>query len=135
MSCKYQFYDENEKFYPHLYCKLRDGGYCLYSKRCDMVERFIPLEENKWKECGLYIMEQQKDIPKGSYFVQTNRKGKDGFLYLYVVIEDRIEKIKTNFEEINQCYVYLKEGLEDYQVSLTPFVEKKTVRKTKSESK
>lgn len=135
MSCKYQFYDKNERFYPHLYCKLRDVGYCIYSKRCDMVEKFIPLDGEKWKECGLYIMEQQKEIPNGSYFVQTYRTSKDGGLYLYVVVNDRIEKIKTNLTELNQCYVYLKEGLEDYQVSLTPFVEKKTTRKTKSENK
>ena len=58
-------------------------------------------------------------------------------LILYVVIGESITKIQTELRELNQNYVYLKEGLEDYEVSLIPFVEKKRpyAKKPKSEDK
>ena len=74
-----------------------------------------------------------KNIPANSYFVQSYRPNRNGKLYLYVVIKDKVEKILSNFTTLNQDYVYLKEGLDGYEVSLTPF--KSNTRKIKSEDK
>lgn len=135
MSCGYDYYDESEIYYPRLRCKLNNGSYCIYSKKCTKVEKFIPIDE-LWKECYLYNMEKSKNVPQGAYFVQSYRLSKSGKLYLYVVIKDYVEKILTDFTELNQDYVYLKEGIDGYEVSLKPFAtqEKKTYnRRTKSE--
>lgn len=120
MSCGYDYYDEEEVYYPRLRCKLSGGGYCIYSKKCTKVEKFIPIGE-LWKECYLYNMEKSKNVPSGAYFIQSYRPNKSGKLYLYVVIEDHVEKILSDFTEINQDYVYLKEGIDGYEVSLVPF--------------
>ena len=63
----------------------------------------------------------QKNIPSGSNFVQTYRPNKKGELYLYVVVNEKIEKIPSKLTELNQNYVYLKKGINGYEVSLTPF--------------
>lgn len=57
MSCPYEFYNEEETFYPRLYCKI-DNKYCIYSKKCEKVYKFISLENQE--ECYKYIMEMQK---------------------------------------------------------------------------
>lgn len=121
--CEHAFYKPEEKYTPRLYCKIEDKM-CIYSKRCLKVDRFIPLEGEKWKECYIYIMEKRKNIPKGSYLVQTTRPHKSGKLYLYVLIEDdKIEKILSNFDKLEQDYVYLrKNATGGYQVSLEPIV-------------
>ena len=119
--CEYAFYKEEEKFYPRVYCKV-DNKWCCYVKRCEKVERFIPIRDNVWEECGRYIMEKRKDIPSGSYFVQTTRPNKNGNLFLYVLVEDdKIEKILSPFKELKQNYVYLKKKDNGYEVSLEPF--------------
>lgn len=122
--CEHAFYKPEEKYMPRLYCKVRDG-LCIYSKKCLKVDRFIPLESEKWKECYDYIMDKIKNIPKGSYLVQTTRPNKNGKLYLYVLTsENKIEKILSNFDKLEQEYVYLKKtAMGSYHVGLEPFVE------------
>lgn len=134
MSCPYQYYKDGDEYYPRLYCHV-DNNYCLYAKRCEKVYKFISLDRTE--ECYKYNLEMKKNIPDGSYFVQVYRPNKKGNLILYVVIGESITKIQTELRELNQNYVYLKEGLEDYEVSLIPFVEKKRpyTKKPKSEDK
>ena len=67
------------------------------------------------------IEDKIKEIPQGSYYVQSYRPNRSGKLFLYVVINDHVEKILTELTSIDQDYVYLKEGLDRYEVSLTPF--------------
>ncbi|MBO7716079.1 MAG: hypothetical protein J6S85_21120 [Methanobrevibacter sp.] len=66
-------------------------------------------------------MEKRKDIPTGSYYVQTSRLNRRGTLLLYVAIENKVERIETDLTELNQDYVYLKETNNGYDVSLEPF--------------
>ena len=121
--CKYAYYKSEEKYFPSLYCNIDDKR-CIYSKKCLKVEKFVPLENEMWRECYKFIMEKRKNIPKDSYFVQTYRPNKNGKLYLYVVIDDKkVERILSDFTEINQDYVYIKRlSNNEYKVSLTPFV-------------
>lgn len=86
-----------------------------------MKNRYIPIEDNLWKECYKMIENKIKEIPQGSYYVQSYRPNRSGKLFLYVVINDHVEKIPTELTSIDQDYVYLKEGLDGYEVSLTPF--------------
>lgn len=134
MSCPYQYYKDGDEYYPRLYCRV-DNNCCLYAKRCEKVYKFISLDRTE--ECYKYNLEMKKNIPDGSYFVQVYRPNKKGNLILYVVIGESITKIQTELRELNQNYVYLKEGLEDYEVSLIPFVEKKRpyAKRPKSEDK
>lgn len=120
--CEHAFYKPEETYTPRLYCKI-DDKMCVYSKRCLKVDRFIPLEGEKWRECYKYIMEKRKNIPQGSYLVQATRPHKNGNLYLYVLIdENKIEKILSNFKKFDQEYVYLKKSENGkYQISLEPF--------------
>lgn len=121
--CEYAFYKPEEKYTPRLYCKIEDK-ICIYSKRCLKVDRFIPLEGEKWKECYKYIMEKRKNIPQGAYLVQTTRPHKNGKLYLYVLTEEnKVEKILSDFTKLDQEYVYLrKTAMGGYQVGLEPFM-------------
>ena len=132
--CEHAFYKPEEKYTPRLYCKIEDKM-CIYSKRCLKVDRFIPLEGEKWRECYKYIMEKRKNIPKGSYLVQTTRPNKNGYLYLYVLVEDdKIEKILSNFKKLEQDYVYLKKTVSGkYLISLEPFKAEKTESQNNSE--
>jgi hypothetical protein len=120
MGCPYEYYKEEETYYPRLYCKI-DNKLCLYQKKCLMKNRYIPIEDNLWKECYKMIEDKIKEIPQGSYYVQSYRPNRSGKLFLYVVINDHVEKIPTELTSIDQDYVYLKEGLDGYEVSLTPF--------------
>lgn len=130
MSCKYEFYDKEETYFPRLYCSI-DGKPCIYSKKCNLVEKFIPLDNQG--ECYKMVLEERKNIPSDSYFVQTSRPNKKGLLYLYVEIDDTIVKLSTQLTEINQNYVYLKKVKDSYEVSLVPFPkeEKKTYARRK----
>lgn len=119
--CEHAFYKPEEKYIPNLYCKIDDKR-CIYSKRCLKVDRFIPLEGEKWRECYKYIMEKRKNIPKGSYLIQATRPNKDGKLYLYILIDDNIERILSDFDNLEQEYIYLRKSINgDYQISLDPF--------------
>ena len=61
--------------------------------------------------------------------------------FIYVVIdENEIQKILTDFTELNQDYVYLKKVNNEYKVSLSPFPivkndKKETKRKEKNSEK
>lgn len=123
MNCKYDYYKEEEKYCPYLYCKIDDKR-CIYSKRCLKVDKFIPMDGDVWKECPKYNMQMQKEIPSGANFVQTYRKDKKGNIVLYVVMNDKVEKINTKLKELNQNYVYVQDDLEGYNVSLVPFPKK-----------
>lgn len=118
--CKYASYKDNEKYYPRLYCAI-DDKVCHYTKRCMKVEKFIPIEDNIWEECGKYIMEKRKNIPNGSHLIQTSRLDRKGNLILYVIVDDKVEKVQTDLKEIKQEYVYLKKTENGYKVSLEPF--------------
>lgn len=132
--CKYAYYNPEEKYYPYLYCKVDYNKRCIYSKKCQKLEKFVPLENEMWRECPKYIMEKIKNIPKGSSLVQMYRPNKNGKLYLYVVInENEVEKILTDFTELNQDYVYLKKINKEYKVSLTPFVKNNNSNNNKKE--
>ena len=122
--CKYAFYKEEETCYPRLYCKA-DNKWCVYVKRCDKVEKFIPIKDNVWEECGKYIMEKRKEIPEGAYFVQTSRPNRSGNLLIYVALENKTIRIETQFKKLEQEYIYLKETKDGYEVSLEPFKEEK----------
>ena len=124
MNCKYGYYKEEEKYCPFLYCKAEEDSRCIFSKRCLVVDRYIQLEGDVWKGCPRYNMQMQKEIPSGANFIQTYRANKKGNLILYVVINDKVEKIDTNLKELNQNYVYVKDGLDGYEISLVPFPEK-----------
>lgn len=129
--CKHMYYKDENEYFPRLYCNI-DDKLCLYSKACYKVNKYIPID-NKWEECYKMIEDRIKEIPKDSYYVQSHRPNRSGKLYLYVVINSKVERILTNLIHIEQDYVYLKEGLDGYEVSLTPF--KNSTRKTKSEDK
>ena len=129
--CEHMYYRNGDNYFPYLYCRL-DDKICQYTKKCMKEERFVANGE-LWKECYKMIENKIKDIPDGSYFVQSYRPNRNGKLYLYVVIKDKVERVLSNFTTINQDYIYLKEGLDGYEVSLTPF--KSNARKSKSEDK
>lgn len=126
MACEYGYYKDNEPFYPKIYCKM-DGSMCVYSKRCKIQEKYIALDNQK--ECYKYNMEKQKEIPKGSKYIEFERKG-----YLYVDMGDNhTEKIKNTLGKINQDYVYVKDGLDGYEISLVPFETKRTYTRKKAD--
>lgn len=125
MSCPYNFYKKDESF-PRLYCDI-DKKFCLYSKKCNIKNRFLPLDNQE--ECYKMIEQKQKEIPKGSYFIQASRPNIKGKLFLYVVVDDSVKRIESDLTELNQDYVYLKKEESGYAVSLTPFTERKNYRK------
>lgn len=120
--CEHAYYKPEEKYMPYLYCHIDDKR-CVYSKKCMKVERFIPLENEMWKECYKFIMNKRNNIPEGSYFVQTYRPNRVGKLILYVAMNDSTKKIQSDFTELNQDYVYIDGDV----VSLTP-IEKKVIQ-------
>ncbi len=67
------------------------------------------------------IEEKKKHIPKDSYYVECTRPNKHNKLFLYIVVEDKVEKVLTDLEKIDQNYIYLKNVDGKYIVSLTPF--------------
>ena len=119
--CEHAYYKDNEKFYPRLYCRISEN-WCPYTKRCQKVEKFIPIDDDVWEECDRYIMERRKNIPEGSYFVQATRPNKQGKLFLYVLIEEnKVEKIFSNLTKLEQDYIYLDKVNGVYKTSLEPF--------------
>lgn len=67
-------------------------------------------------------MKGLKEIPKGSNRVLFERRG-----YLYIEYKDTTIKVKNTFKSVPE-YVYVQEGIDDiYDVSLTPFEQKKKV--------
>lgn len=129
MACKYEYYKPEEIYFPRLYCKI-NNKYCIYSKKCNRpgVEKFIP--QDNQQECYLYNMEIKKDIPNGSKYIEFERNG-----YLYIDIDDNHTiKVKNTLGEVNQNYIYIREGLDDYDISLVPFT-LKSYRKKNEETR
>ena len=120
MGCPYEYYKEEETYYPRLYCNT-DNKYCMYSKKCLKVEKFVSIEGELWKECYKYVENKIKNIPNGSNFVESYRPNHKGKLYLYVVIDGKVNRILSDFTEINQDYVYVKKDGDNYKLSLVPF--------------
>ena len=120
MGCPYEYYKEEETYYPRLYCNI-DNKYCMYSKKCLKVEKFVSIEGELWKECYKYVENKIKSIPSGSNFVESYRPNHQGKLYLYVVIDGKVNRILSDFTEINQDYVYVKKDGDNYKLSLVPF--------------
>ena len=122
MSCLYQEYHDDEIYYPHLWCSI-DNKMCYYQKKCLDVEKYISIDDTK--ECFKFVEEQRKNIPSGSYYVQDRRIDRHGNLILYIVIDNSTTKIVTKLDNFEQNYVYLKESIDGYEVSLTPFSSKR----------
>lgn len=126
MTCEYGFYNKDEDYYPKLYCKI-DNKMCPYVKKCEKLERFLPLEEQE--RCYKRMEQKMKKIPKGSCYICFERKG-----YLYINLnEDETIKVKNTLGNINQDYVYVRDSLDGYELSLKPFEEKRNYRKTTNE--
>ena len=117
--CEYNYYKDGENYYPRLYCSI-DNTYCIYSYKCTKHEKFLPMDNQE--ECYKYNMAKKKSIPNGSKYIEFKRKG-----FLYVEInDDHVVKIFNTLGEFDQDYVYVKDGVDGYEISLVPFVEKKT---------
>ena len=116
--CPYNFYNENDNYFPYLYCSI-DGKRCLYSKKCNKEQRYIPLDNQG--ECYKMNEKVRKEIPTNSYFVKTTRQSKHG-TWLYVEIGDKIEKIEIPIENYDKNYVYIKVTKDGKKLaSETPF--------------
>ncbi len=102
--CPYAFYRDNETYYPYLYCKL-DGKRCLYSKRCQKEEKYIPLDNQG--ECYKMIENTKHNIPTNSFYVQNSRPSPNG-TWLYVEFEGNVVKVEIKIKDYNKNYVYLK---------------------------
>lgn len=131
--CEHMYYENENEYFPQLYCKI-DNKLCLYQKKCLMKNRYISIEGELWKECYKYVENKIKNIPNGSNFVESYRPNHKGKLYLYVVIDGKVNRILSDFTEINQDYVYVKKDGDNYKLSLVPFV-KDTENKKKTKSK
>lgn len=127
--CKFMNYHEDETYYPYVYCKI-DDNLCPYSKKCSKVEKFI-MNGDLYKQCPKRIEEERKCIPKDAFYIQTYRENKKGGLYLYIVIDNKVERISTELKEIDQQYVYLKKTRSGYKVSLVPFPKRQVKEKKK----
>jgi hypothetical protein len=117
MGCDYQYYKESETYYPYIYCKLDDKR-CLYSKRCELKQRFIPLGNEN--ECYKYNEQLRKNIPTGSYYVISKRQNKHGTFYIYVECNGENKRFEYN-KDIEQNYVYIKNVDNEFVISTTPF--------------
>lgn len=120
--CPYAYYNEEEKK-SKIYCKINDG-ICLFSRYCIKVDKYV-LKDNM-ESC--YIMaenEKKKNTPQGANYVRFVRNG-----YLYVEFEDRVVKIKDTLGNVTN-YVYVRKTDNDYEISLTPFVNNIAIDKPK----
>lgn len=117
--CKHMFY-KNVEGKEVILCKITNEM-CGYQRYCSTRNRIIPNE--RWESCKLKDM---KKIPEGSKFVKLKLKG-----YLYLEDNEKTIKVWNTLGEFNQDYVYIKEGIisNDYDLSLTPFEDKKIGRR------
>lgn len=129
MSCPFQYYEDESSYYPMLYCKVSTKP-CLYRKRCDLQQKYIPIDGDD--KCYILMEKTKREIPNGSYYVKATQVLPNGLYRLYVEIGSNVVEIKTNFKEFNQDYIYLDK---DYKPSLTPIVEKKVENKNTTEVK
>ena len=116
--CPFQYYEDESAYYPMLYCKVKNKP-CLYRKRCDMKQKYIPIDGDD--KCYIYMEQIKRDIPKDSYFVKATQLLPNGYYRLYVEIDGRVAEYITNFKEFNQNYVYIRDG----KVSPNPIAKKK----------
>ena len=125
--CEYSFYEE-KKEQPQIYCKLNNKS-CLFSKFCVNQNKYIHREgvENCYMKA---IFEKKQQIPNGAYYVRFVKKG---FAYVEIT-NDKIVKIKDTIGNIDN-YVYVKQENGEYQISLTPFEETSTQKKTTRKKK
>jgi hypothetical protein len=86
------------------------------------VGRYI--DKEGMENCFMALEELKKNIPNDANFVRFVDEG-----YIYVEVDDRVVKIKDTLGNVTN-YVYLKKINGDYQISLTPFVEKQTTKKS-----
>jgi hypothetical protein len=70
----------------------------------------------------------KNNIPEGSKRIKFKR---NDYLYIETNI-DHTEKIKNTLGEFDQEYVYIRDGIDGYEISLTSFVEEK--RKVKGKT-
>lgn len=124
--CKYAFYEEG-KSQPQIYCKL-NNQICLFSKFCVNQNRYIHREGVE--TCFMALFETKKQIPSGSYYVRFIKKG-----FLYVELDsNRVVKIQDTLGNVTD-YVYLKENNGKYEISLTPFIDTISTKKTTNRKK
>ena len=102
--CPYSFYNDKEDYFPYLYCKL-DGKRCLYSKKCNQEQRYIPLDNQE--ECYKLNEELKKSIPEGAYFVKSARPSING-TWLYVEINGSVNKIEIPIKNYDRNFVFIK---------------------------
>lgn len=120
--CEYMFYKENNNRQT-IFCS-QTNELCAYQRFCSVQNRIIPSEG--WKQCK---MVNKKNIPSGAKFIKLKLKG-----YLYIENDDQTIKVWNTLGEFEQNYVYIKEGIipNDYDLSLTPFEDKKYSRRKSS---
>lgn len=128
MSCSYQYYKNENEYFPILYCNV-DGKRCLFSKRCEKEQRYISTGGDD--HCFIKMEQTRKKIPSGSYFVEAYRKTPNGTYVMYIDTEDKTLELYTDITEFNQNYVFLNS--EHTVASLTPLekTEKRPVAKKK----
>lgn len=107
----------------YLFCK-RTDRICEYSKFCQLQNKFIL--NDRWEQCSV---KDEKDIPSGSNRVLFERKG-----FLYIDLNDKTIKVKNTFNHIPD-YVYIRDGIDGYDVSLNPFQIKKKVNNINKKKK
>ncbi len=128
MSCPYQYYEDENSYYPMLYCKVQ-GKPCLYRKRCDLKQKYISIDGAD--KCYILMEEKRKDIPVGSCYVKAKQVLPNGYYRLYVALGNTTVEYLTNFKEVNQNYVYVKNN----KVSLVPFKEENSEESVIGEEK
>ncbi len=127
--CPFQYYEDESAYYPMLYCKATHKP-CLYRKRCDKEQKYIPISGDD--NCHILMEQTKRNIPNGSYFVKATQVLPNGTYRLYVEVGANVIEIKTNFKEFNQNYIYLDKA---HKPSFTPIVEKKVEPKVDTEAK
>lgn len=124
--CKYAFYEEG-KSQPQIYCKL-NNQVCLFSKFCVNQNKYIHKEGVE--TCFMALFETKKQIPNGSYYVRFIKKG-----FLYVELNSsRVIKIQDTLGNVTD-YVYLRENNGKYEISITPFTDTISTKKTTNRKK
>lgn len=126
MDCRYGYYDENEKYRPHLMCNL-NKKMCPYVKLCLNVDRFIQIENFREEECYIMAEYKKKNIPSGSNYVRFS-KISGGVDYLYIEVDDQVIRVKNTLGDKVKDYVYLK----GEEISLEPFKIKTIIKEVKS---
>lgn len=123
--CEYAFYNNiNNSKHPQLYCKITNK-ICLFSKFCTKQNKYIHREGAETCYMALERKINNSQIPLDAYHVRFVRKG-----YVYVEIENKVEKIKNTLGDKVTDYVYLEKQQDNtYKISLTPFTKKSSKRK------